>query len=187
MKRFIPVTSLAIVAALVAPALAQDKGAPPKPGKEHEFLKQLEGEWEVRAKHMEPGHSGEESRATESAQISLGGFWLAFEHKGAYGKESYEGHGLMGYDPSKAKYVGTWVDSMSPHLTWFEGEADSSGKTLTFKTHGFDKSGKACEGRMTIQITDRDHHTIRFYKLDDQGKDVLGAEMTYTRKSAEIR
>ena len=44
----------------------------------------------------------------------------------------FEGHGVYGYDVKKAKYVATWVDSMSKHIDMMEGTYDEKSKTLTF-------------------------------------------------------
>lgn len=189
MRRFpIAAAAIGVLVALGVTLAQQDKGAKPRPGKEQEILKQFEGDWEVRAKHTDPQGKTEESQGTESAQMGLGGFWLIIDHKGTYKGDAYQGHGLMGYDPQKAKYVGVWTDSMSPSLMTFDGQADSSGKTLTMYAECVDPStgGKVTE-RMVFQFSDRDHRTLRFYKPDDQGKEKMCAEMTYTRKSAEIK
>ena len=47
----------------------QEKMTPQKPQKEHELLKQFEGEWDVRAKHYMPAL--EESHGTEMAKVKL--------------------------------------------------------------------------------------------------------------------
>jgi hypothetical protein len=42
----------------------------------------------------------------------------------------------VGYDPQKKKYVGTWVDSVTPYLWTYEGSLDASGRILTLETEG---------------------------------------------------
>ena len=49
---------------------------------------------------------------------------------------AFEGRGQFGYDPAKKKYVGTWIDSMSPTLRVLEGTYDAKTKTLTYKGDG---------------------------------------------------
>ena len=34
----------------------------------------------------------------------------------------FHGQGQTGYDPNKKKYVGTWVDSISPTIMIMEGD-----------------------------------------------------------------
>jgi hypothetical protein len=56
---------------------------------------------------------------------------------------------------------------------------DSKGKVFRFHLLGKDpRTGKACEGRMVNEIKEQDHHTLRFYDKDAQGKDVLIFEIT---------
>ena len=56
---------------------------------------------------------------------------LVLELRGLYEGRPYEGHGLLGYDPKKKKYVGVWAGSAAPGLSAVEGDADPSGRTLT--------------------------------------------------------
>ena len=50
-----------------------------------------------------------------------GGLWVASTFQGDFGGMTFEGRGQFGYDPAKKKYVGTWIDSMSPaSASWRE-------------------------------------------------------------------
>lgn len=178
-------------AGLGAQEKGQEKGKMPqyKPQKEHEWLRQFEGDWDIKGKFTPPGQKEtKEGTGTESSRVTLGDFWLMIEHKGQHEEMSYEGRGVIGYDPSKKKYCGSWIDNVSPYLMSLEGTADSSGKKFTFFCRGTDpRSGKEMEERMEFQFTDRDHRISRFYKKDDAGKESLCAEMHYTRKAAEAK
>jgi hypothetical protein len=57
--------------------------------------------------------------------------WLVSEFKGDLGGIPFSGHGQVGYDPYKKKYVGTWIDSMNPTIFVMEGEYDAASKTMT--------------------------------------------------------
>ena len=50
-----------------------------------------------------------------------GGLWVLSKFEGDFGGMKFEGRGQFGYDPIKKKYVGTWIDSMSPTLSVLEG------------------------------------------------------------------
>src|SRR5688572_14822638 len=108
----------ACLAAFAAAAFGQTTGTQmqmpdmPKPQKEHEWLKQLEGEWEYDAEMgMELGKMDMKSKGTESVK-SVGGFWVVSENKGEMMGEPFQGVLTLGYSPEKSKYVATWVDSM---------------------------------------------------------------------------
>jgi len=221
------------VAALLVPMIgalrAQDqpKGQDPgkstddrmpqfQPGKEHQLLKQFDGEWEFKSKCSMPGQETMEGQGTESSRFAFGGFWLEIEEKGMMKNKDWSGKGLMGFDPQKKKYCGVWVDSWSPFIGKFEGEADSSGKVFTFKfmmseeqkaaktsakdaetprkdtgkEYGKDlgkDAGMKCPDRMVHEIKDQDHRTLKFYGKDDSGKEQLWTEITYTRKPAMVK
>jgi hypothetical protein len=159
-----------------------------KPTKEHQLLKQFEGEWEYRSRCMMPGQEPQEGRGTETDRLAYGGFWLHLENKGtAMGKE-YSGTGLIGYDPKRMKYVGVWADNFMPFLGRFEGDADLSGKILTFKMLGEDPhTGQAQSGWMKFEFKSPDHRVLSFYGKDQAGKEQLMSEMTFTRKGGTLR
>jgi len=97
-------TFAGVVAVLLAGmSLGQDA---PKPHKEHEFLKQLEGEWTTESEAvMEPGKPASKWKGTDSTR-TLGGFWALSEMKGDAMGEAMTGILTVGYDPAKKKYVG---------------------------------------------------------------------------------
>lgn len=158
------------------------------PGKEHQLLKQFDGEWEFTSKCTFPGQETMEGKGTESVRMTYGGFWADVESKGVMGGKEWSGRGLMGFDPQKKKYCGAWVDSMSPYLYTFEGEADASGKTFTFRTKGVDpKTGKESSERMEWEFKDQDHRTMKFFGKDESGKEVQISEVLYSRKPAMVK
>jgi hypothetical protein len=44
--------------------------------------------------------------------------------------------GSTGFDPMKGKYVGTWIDSMSPTMMVLEGDFDASRQGADDDRHG---------------------------------------------------
>jgi hypothetical protein len=162
----------------------QDPPQMPKPGKEHQLLKQFEGKWEVAGKFMmDPSQPAVEIKGTETAKLGLGDFWLLSHFKGEFLGKPFEGRSTTGYSPAKKKYVGTWIDGMMPHLFVMEGDADEAGKVLTLIGDGFDPAtGKTARERWAIEIKDVDTHTMSFYTTGADGKERKTGEMIYTRK-----
>jgi hypothetical protein len=186
MKRLLVATATVLGIAMIGTAMSQEDQHPrPKPGKEHDLLKQFEGDWDVRSTWMPPGQKEQECQGTETARMTLGDFWLVFDTNSKRDDGPVEGHGMMGYDSHKRTYVGVWTDSACPYLSHFGGDADATGKTFSMKSHGTDpKTGKECKGRMIFEIVDKDHRTLRFYGPDQAGKEILTGVIYYTRKAA---
>jgi len=99
-----------VLGTFVASPAAQPSTA--KPGPEHEMLKEkFEGDWDA---SMDFG--GNKSKGTARYKMGIGGFWLLMDFTGDFAGAKFEGKGATGYDPVKKKYVGTWIDTMTPHL-----------------------------------------------------------------------
>jgi hypothetical protein len=159
------VTGIAAVRADEAPKL-------PAPVKEHEWLKQLVGEWESESEAIfEPGKPPVKGKGTETVR-SLGGFWVVgngeFEMVGMKGSSIL----TLGYDPDRKKYVGTWVDSMTSYLWKYEGTVDPSGKVLTLETEGPCPmaAGKTAKFREVIEFKSKDHRTFASSVQGEDGK-----------------
>jgi hypothetical protein len=156
----------------VGPAAAQDM---PKPGPEHEMLKKFEGQWNAKA-----SFGGQESNGTISFKVTLGGFWLLEHYKAELGGMSFEGRGTTGYDPSKKKYIGTWVDSVNPRMMIMEGSFDKDGKLFTSTGDGF-MDGKPMKLKSVYEFKDNDNIVFTMYQVAD-GKDQQLFQINMTRK-----
>jgi hypothetical protein len=78
----------------------------------------------------------------------------------------------LGYDPTKKKYVGTFIGSMMTYLWVYEGELDASGKKLVLNAEGphFVEAGKMAKYRDTIEFLSDDHRTLTSHMLGDDGQ-----------------
>lgn len=174
---------LAVMAAvLTLRGSAQDIPRPPAPQKEHEWLKQLEGEWVTEAEMvMEPGKPPVKSKGTESVR-SLGAFWSLAEMRCECLGVKVTGLMTVGYDAEKKQYVGTWVCSMSDWLCKYEGKVE--GKVLTLNCEGPNPADpkKTCKMRDVIEIKDRDTKVLTSSMQTEDGKWVQFMTMTSRRK-----
>jgi hypothetical protein len=127
-----------------------------KPQKEHDWLKQLVGEWTYETDcSMGPGKPRETFKGSQSARM-IGGLWLVGE-----GLCEMPGGGTgtmlltIGYDPQKGRYAGTWVGSMMPMLWVYDGAMDETGKVLTLESDGpsFAGDGTMAKYRDIVAIT----------------------------------
>jgi hypothetical protein len=90
-----------------------------------------------------------EGKGTETARLTLGGFWLTCDEKGMMKDKEFMGQGVMGFN-SHEEVRGFWVDNMSPIAAKLVGEADSSGKPH-LQVHD-DRGGRRPEERQGCRI-----------------------------------
>jgi hypothetical protein len=158
----------------------------PAPGPEHKLLARDVGVWKVEMKLWMAGPDADpvEAEGMETNKLVKNGFWLDSQFEGDMFGQKMTGGGQYGYDPVKKKYVGTWTDSMSPHLSVMEGEYDAASKTLTYVTRGIDPmTQQPSQGKIVAVYKDDDHRTMTMYSpLPGQDGLVKTMELKYTRK-----
>jgi len=168
------------VSVLSLPALALAQMPPmPTPGPEHAMLKKDVGTWDATVEtFMAPGTPPSVSKGTDTVTM-LGGFWQLSEFKSEMMGQPFEGRGATGFDPAKKKYVGTWVDSMTPGYYTVEGAYDAATKTMTATMEGPDPTGAVTKTKETTVWPDPDTRVFTMYAPD--GKTV-SMRITYKRR-----
>lgn len=126
---------------------AQDDGGapPPMPGptEHHKLFEKYTGDFTADVKMwMVPGGEPMISKASETTTKIAGGMWYHQKFNGEFMGMQFEGHGIVGYDSMKKKYVGIWVDSFSPFIVPMEGTYDAEKKVLVWDVQSFDEAGK---------------------------------------------
>lgn len=177
--------SIAILLLMIVRVRAADEQMKmPKPQKEHEWLKQLAGDWDLDIEVKEPNKETSKAKGAESTRM-LGEFWAIAEVKATMMDMPFGGHMTTGYNIEKKKYVATWIDSMTDYLWQYEGTLDASGKILTLETTGPCpmQGGKMTRFKDVIEIKDKDHRTFTSH-VDFDGKFVQMMTINYTRKAA---
>jgi Protein of unknown function (DUF1579) len=177
-------TSAVATVILAGAVWAADPPKMPAPQKEHEWLKQLVGEWVTESEAvMGPGQPPVKCQGTEVVR-SLGDFFTVGEMKTDFMGTPVTGVMTLGYDPTAKKYVGTWVCSMGDHLWKYEGTVDASGKVLTLNTEGPDMTtpGKMAKMKDVIEIKDKDHRVLTSHIQTADGKWVQFMTMHARRK-----
>ena len=149
----------------------------PKPGPEHDKLKELVGEWDA-VMEMQ----GQKSKATATYKSICGGMWIESDFEGDLGGLKFQGHGLDGYDLKKKKYVGVWVDSLESAPMHFEGDYDPKSKLLVMTGESLGMDGKPQKFKTTTETKDKDHFTFKMYMVQPEGKEQLAFTIDYTRR-----
>lgn len=168
-----------VVCALIGFLAPAASAQPPssKPAPELQRLKQLQGTWDATVK-MGQG----ESKGTMVYKMDVGGLWLVSNFKADLGGQPFQGRGLDGYDPIKKKYVGVWVDSMSPTMMLFEGNFDKTGKVFTQSGEGPGMDGKMTKYKSVTEMKGPDSMVFTMSTPDQNGKEQTMLTITYTRK-----
>ena len=153
-----------------------------KPGKEHERLKPLAGEFDADVKMwMAPGQPEMSSKGKEKSEMVLDGRFLQSHFQGEMMGKPFRGQMLFGYDNQKKKYIATWVDSTSTGIMMAEGTADEAGKVFTLHSEMTEPDGKKQKVKQVTTIVDDKTHTYQMLiKLPDGG-DFKVLEITYKR------
>jgi hypothetical protein len=171
-----------LVAAVVGFALSARGQQPetPKPSPEHEVLKMEEGVWDTTVRILAP-EGAIEGKGTENNRLLKGGLWLLGDYEDA-DPNGFFGHAILGYDPAKKKFVGSWVDNMSTYIAPMEGDYDAKTKTRTMTVESLDPmTGKPMKQKH-VTVYKGDAREFAIYVPGPDGKDMKILEMTAKRR-----
>jgi len=152
------------------------------PGPAHAALKALAGSWKTSVKAWTGPGDPMVSEGTSESALVLGGRFLKEEYHGSFMGQPFEGFGITGYDNAEKKYVSAWADTMGTRILVQSGEADPSGRVMTFHGTWEDPvTGKKSPTRMVTHVVDDNTHTFTMYS-NYTGQEVKEMEITYTRR-----
>ncbi len=177
--------SLGICSAfLIFSPTAQDQQLPegfPKPSPEHAILKKDVGRWDIDISMFFDGQEVK-SKGSETVKM-LGPFWNVSDMQYEYMEMPMHGHAVVGYNPEKKKFVGSWHESSSPHLTTMEGTFDAKTNKLTMLMKGKTPDGKDTRFKSIVTYEGKDSKTFEFFMLKpgSETEFVKNMEMKYTR------
>ncbi|MES2693790.1 MAG: DUF1579 domain-containing protein [Verrucomicrobiota bacterium] len=140
----------------------------PQPTPAHAWLQRCVGEWDSEIEMIVgPKQPSMKCRGTDSARM-VGGFWLVSEGKNL--DFPYTCQLTLGYDPKAARYVGTWIDSMSSYLWHYTGAIDASGR-LVLQTEGpFPPAdGRFTKFREVTEFLTQDHRVFTSARMSEGG------------------
>jgi hypothetical protein len=169
----------AVIGSLVVLSFSARAGAqaPPKPGPEHDKLKEMVGTWEASVKSP-----AGDSKGTMTYKMELGGLWLVEDFQGDFGGMAFQGRGMTSYDSAKKKYVTVWVDSFTTDVSVLEGTFDKDGKVQTMKGDMAGPDGQKMKVTMITERKDKDNVVTTMLGAGPDGKEMEMMKMTYTRK-----
>jgi hypothetical protein len=156
------------------------------PGKGHELLVKMAGDWIVNGKMwMDPkGEPMPMKPGTDHGEMILGGRYLQSVNHGEMMGMPFEGHGLMGFDNYRQQYQMVWVDNMGTVVTTAAGTLDADGKTLTLfgKMDEPTMNMKDIDIKYVYNFVDDKTMTFSTWQAGPDKNYFKVMEMTYTRK-----
>ena len=170
-------SSIAVCALLLAGAAAANQHTEALPQAAH--FKKAAGTWDATVEGEGPA-----SKGVETVRLIGDGMWAISDFEATMSQGPFTGHGVSGYDPVKKKYVGVWVDTMSPIPFHMEGEMDTAGKVMTSKGMMPDPSDptKTLEATMVETWLDADTRTFSMRVAGPDGKAMEMMKITYKRR-----
>jgi hypothetical protein len=153
------------------------------PNENHKVLEQLVGSWKTSNKFwMEPGVEPQVTTGTAETKLIHGGRFIEQNFDGTFMGEPYQGRLFTGYDNQKKQYVNVWIDNMNTGITTSTSTYDPATKTFTEEgkfscpLEGGDKTYRG-----NLKIVDENTHILEHYMKGEDGKEMKGMEITYTR------
>jgi Protein of unknown function (DUF1579) len=171
---------------LATTASAQDQPAQEwtiRPTEQHELLKKDVGTWDATVRIFPmPGAKAMVSKGVEKNRLLKGGLWLITRFEGEAMGTPFIGMGQFGYDPAEKKYVGTWVDTMTPHMMTMKSEYDEATKTMTGTSETRDPiTGEKYTAKMINRYNDDGTRVMEMHRTGEDGKESKVMEITYKR------
>ncbi len=187
-KSVIIVSAIACALFVAVPLLARQNEMPTAvpPAKQHQWLKQFVGEWDVTSEmRFAPDAPPIEGAASESVH-ALGELWIVTDLNGEMpgGAGRMRASMTIGFDPEKGQFVGTWIDSFHPILWQYTGFLDDTGKILTLEAQGPNMlaPGTTAKYRDVIEFRSKDQRILTSSMQGPDGEWVSFMTATYTRK-----
>lgn len=161
----------------------------PMPAPEHEIVMKSVGTWNVDAQFfMAPDAPPVEAKGTEVIEAT-GPFWVTSKlememppmEPGAPAMP-YTGRSTLGYEPSKGKFVGTWIDSFNPYMSHMAGDYHADKKMLACTGEGYMPAfQQVCPFRVTNTENDDGTVTFEMFVTVPGGPEVKMFIFQYTR------
>lgn len=155
-----------VLLAMAANSVAAQGPIPPT--EEHQALRREAGVWDATMKlWIMPNQ--EEPMVVEGTETNrlLGSFWLISKFESQFGGVEFTGHAQLGYDPVSKKYVGTWIDTMTPYMATMEGDRNQESDTLTMVSTARDpQTGKISTTTNVTEFVDENTKTFTMYQGD---------------------
>jgi hypothetical protein len=149
----------------------------------HQAMAKQVGSYSAQIKSWQaPGTDPVIELGTTKRSLILDGRVLIEDFDSTMMGQSFQGHGMRGYDNVTGKHWSTWNDSMSTGIMTSEGDCDGQ-MTCTFVGSWVEPvNKKTITSRMVSRWTGPDTEIFEMYVPGADGKEFRMMEITYTRQ-----
>jgi len=155
------------------------------PGPEHAWMAKQAGTWVADSvlQWMDPSQPPTVSKATDVVTMAINGLYQMTDFSSTMMGQPMQGHGIMGFDKMKKKFVLSWIDNMGSGIVRMEGSYDEATKTLSMAGKQSDPGMKAeTDIRQELKFHDDNSYTMSMYGTGHDGKEAKFMEGTFKRK-----
>ena len=157
-----------VALATLAPVLPfQEPGV--QATKEHKLIVKGAGDYEGTLTWSMPGMPEPMVSPCTEKVIAIGDFWTISHFEMEFMGAPFSGSSSMGYDPERKKFIGTWIDSMSPRVTHMEGEWNDEKQAIVMEYDMYDQMAGAMVRMRSVNHFTDDGYTLKFYRLTEEG------------------
>ncbi len=191
---FLLLPAVLVAGALIAlgtnPSSGQDRRAAGRPTagveaptKAHAALHSLAGEWSAKVKIPASRGSQKQSfRARESNRICCGGLFLLTDLRSTSKKTPRGAHSILGFDPTRQRYLLTRADARKTSLARGLGSHDPATDSLTFTVGQSNDSGGITRTREVFAWEGTNRRTLTIYAADGEGEESILMSIRYRRR-----
>lgn len=181
--------AVSVMSGAVVLAMAGPEGSTDREQLYLSFLEWEEGTWDATMTQPDPqGGPPKVSHAVQVDRLRACGQWLITEltmvgaAPGAAG--SFEGFGILGFDPEAKKMVGTWVDSFTNFVGVTKGTLNKNGDVLTLQVPTQDPaSGAKFMSKWVVKKIDANTRELEMFGPGPGGKTFKMATIRSVRRS----
>ncbi len=159
----------------------------PEPQMEHQWLKQLMGDWTYEHECVMGPDQPPMKCAGTAKTTALGELWILLEMTGP-APDGSETRSLiqLGYDPKQTKFVGSFIASVMTRLWPYAGTLDESKKVLTLDSEGpsFTDENTLIPYQDIIEVVDDKQFILRSRMQTPDGQWVDFMQGTFQRASS---
>ena len=155
----------------------------PEPQKEHQWLSRMVGEWTMDGEAMmNPGQPNVSFKGTERIR-PMGDVWIVAEGEGEMPGSADTSTSLMvlGYDPQKQRFVGSFSGSMMTNLWIYEGTLDGDVLKLDTEGPGMDGAMAKYQDRIEFKSDDERVMTSQIQAADGSWKQIMSMTLRRTK------
>jgi len=154
------------------------------PGKEHQSLAKLNGNWVYTSKMwMDPAGEPQTTQGTATCEMLLDGRYSQMKVSGNVMGMPFNGVSLTAYDNGKKLWLTTWIDNMGTGFMYGEGKYDPDTKTIVYNGTMFEPiQKKNLTYRQNVQMVDDNHMVMEMFNTNKDGKEYKSMHVEYVRK-----